>query len=191
MKTDAQTLAQAYLELCQGESFRIAIGNFMNEFFLYSPSSRGRQRLIDTPIMMPVSPTEEQQHWAAFCAGAAEYLAENYQLQCPDWAMQDIYTLLKPWYVTPIEDDKAISLFHAPARRERLARQTPEPWRRRNVFCSHRIFTNPHPSSKEPGNHKELLQHRQQMLEQMSPENRAAYIEEYNARVPKWMRISA
>lgn len=184
MKAVIHTLAQAYQGLCEGEGFRIAVGNFMNEFFLYHCTKRERQTLLDPPIQMPESPTEEQRQWAAFCAGAAEYLAKRYQLSCPNWAMDEAYVLPSPWYVSPIA-------INTPARQAKLAQVTPEPWRRRNVFCSRRIFTNPHPSSKEPGNHKELLQHRQQMLDQMSPEKRAAYIEEYNARVPKWMRIPA
>lgn len=184
MSIEIQTLARAYQELCAGEEFRIAIGNFMNEFFLYHCKTRERQMLLDTPIQLPEYPTEKQLGWAAFCAGAAEYLARKYKLHCPKWALGQIYTLATPFYVTPAALD-------TPARRASLEQQTPEPWRRRNVFCSHRIFTNPHPSSKEPGNHKELLQHRQQMLEQMDPEQRAAYIEEYNARVPRWMHIPA
>lgn len=181
MKTEIQTLARAYKELCEEDGFRMALGNFMNEFFLYN--THQRQILMNDPIQVPENPTEKQRRWAAFCAGAAEYLAKRYKLKCPEWALHPDYHLPEPWYIT--------GPFDNPVMRASLQKDTPLPWRRRNVFCSDRIFTNQHRSSKEPGNWKDLQQHRQTMLQEMPPEERTAYITEYNARVPTWMRITA
>ena len=54
-----QTLASAYNELASGkEGFRVAIGNFMNAFFMYYIDSR--QGLINDPIQMPEHPHEHK-----------------------------------------------------------------------------------------------------------------------------------
>jgi hypothetical protein len=161
---NTQTLARAYGELVTGERFRIAVGNFMNAFFLYYVDER--QQLLDDPIRMPEHSTPEQRGWAAFCAGAAEYLSERYDLECPTWAREAVYRMPEPWYIVP---DANASM------REHFQETTPRPWRERNVFCGDRIFTNQHPSSREPGSYTELLQRRAQRLADMSPEEREAY----------------
>lgn len=180
IRTDLQTLAITYQELSEGETFRLAVGSFMNAFFL--SAVRERQTLLDEPIQMPSAAMLAQRQWAAFCAGAAEYLAKRYRLRCPAWATDPAYILAEPWYLPPGDTNAAM---HAS-----FQVSTPEPFRRRNVWCGDRVFTNPRRSSKEPGSWHNLQQRRRQMLATMSPQERDAYITEYNTRVPAWMRLS-
>jgi hypothetical protein len=168
-----QTLAIAYNELASGnEEFRVAVGNFMNAFFLYHVDSR--QSLIDDPIQMPENPTEEQQGWAAFLAGAAEYLAERYDLHCPAWAHDPVYHMPEPWCIVPNANQ---------AMREDFQKTAPEAFRRRNVFCSDHVFSNAHPSSREPGSLVDLQSRRMEILATLPQAERDAYLIAHKAKM--------
>ncbi len=174
-----QTLAMAYNDLASGkEGFRAAVGNFMNAFFLYAVESR--QCLIDDPIQMPENPTEEQRGWAAFCAGAAEYLAERYDVQCPAWAHDPTYCMPRQWYTV---------LDATPAMCMRFEQTAPEAFRRRNVFCDDHVFSNPHPSSREPGNLEDLRHRRREILASLPQEERDAYLKAHTAKMAGKPRI--
>ncbi|GAC1355380.1 MAG: hypothetical protein NVS4B11_23870 [Ktedonobacteraceae bacterium] len=174
-----QTLAMAYDELASGkEGFRVAVGNFMNAFFLYCVENR--QQLINDPIQMPENPTEDQRGWAAFCAGAAEYLASRYHLQCPIWAHDPAYCMSEPWYTLPNTN---------PTMRKHFQKTAPEAFRRRNVFCDDHVFSNAHPSSCEPGNLEDLQRRRLEVLAALPQEDREAYLVSHNAKMSGKPRI--
>ena len=168
-----QTLATAYNELASGkEGFRVAIGNFMNAFFLYYIDDR--QGLIDDPVQMQENPTEEQCGWAAFCAGAAEYLARRYDLHYPTWAYNTAYSMPEPWYIVPDANQTM---------RENFQTTAPEAFRRRNVFCSDHVFSNAHPSSREPGNLADLRHRRMEILATLPQAEREAYLAAHKTKM--------
>lgn len=174
-----QTLTMAYDELASGkEGFRVAVGNFMNAFFLYAVESR--QQLIDDPIQMPENPTLDQRGWAAFCAGAAEYLASRYDLQCPAWAHDPAYCMPEPWYTIPNAN---------PAMRKHFQKTAPEAFRRRNVFCDDHVFSNAHPSSREPGNLEDLQRRRMEILAALPQAEREAYLAAHHTKMSGKPRI--
>jgi hypothetical protein len=179
---EQQTLAVAYRQLAFGdEGFRVAIGDFMDEFFLYCTGDQERQELLDAPIQMSENPTVEQRGWAAFCAGAAEYLADQYHLTCPVWAFNPQYQMPEPWYINPHANQIMRASFQETA---------PTPFRKRNVFCSDRVFSNPHPSSREPGDFQDLHRKRREMLMTMPSAERATYIAHYNSYMPEAFHLS-
>jgi hypothetical protein len=132
-ETQLQTIATAYKEICEGEEPWIALGNFMNDFFGNFPERR--EELLQEPPEEPVDPTPEQHHWAAFCAASAEYLSVKYGLSCPTWVYNPTYILLDPWFHSPAALQK-------PEVRERIMQEAPEPFARRNIYCSNRVFAN-------------------------------------------------
>ncbi len=173
---EPQTLAQTYHLLASGEGFRVAVGEFMNSFFLYY--TRRRRGLLRAPIILTENPTEQERRWAAFCAGAAEYLAGRYNLPCPAW-IQAIPPLEQEWCIS----SQVVSC-GVPEVLEEYRTSTPEPFRRRNVLCGDRVFMNHHRSSREPGNWQDRRARLLKSLETMPPDERRAFVEAYNKRMP-------
>ena len=84
------------------------------------------------------------------------------------------------WYIIP--DANA-------AMRKHFQKTAPEAFRRRNVFCDAHVFSNTHPSSKEPGNLEDLRHRREAVLAALPQSEREAYIFNHTAKMAGKPRI--
>jgi len=123
------TMAYAYEQIQAGEEPWVELGDFMNEWFVYSVERRAE--LVAEAPDLPEKPTSEEYRWACFIAASVEYLCQTYAIPCPSWVHEKSYQLEEPWYdVIYLHDDA----------RARLERTTPEPFKRRNIFCGDRVY---------------------------------------------------
>jgi hypothetical protein len=132
MSKQLQTIELAYKEICAGEDPWIALGNFLNDFFGNFPELRAE--LVKDPITLPLDADQEHTRWLVFCAATVEYLCQQYDVICPQWALNPEYTLAEAWYYSLGAHKQSV--------RERLERQTPEPFTRRGIYCGNRMFVN-------------------------------------------------
>ncbi|GHO71661.1 hypothetical protein KSC_105530 [Ktedonobacter sp. SOSP1-52] len=143
-----QTIAEAFRQIHNGEDPWQAIGNFSHDWYGNYPTPEQRCALVAEPIKIGLSEPEheasqspEQQmqlrQWAAFCAASVEYLCKQARLEVPAWVQNADYILSEDqsFYTSPAAATK-------PKVRERLRQQAPEAFRRRNVFCSNRVYAN-------------------------------------------------
>ncbi len=127
-----QTIEISFHEICEGEDPWIPLGNFLNDFFGNYPERR--EELVRDPLQKPEDLTPDDSRWAVFCAATVEHLCQKYAIPCPDWVNDPAYMLAEPWYYSLGA--------HKPSVRERLERETPEPFTRRNIYCGNRMFVN-------------------------------------------------
>jgi hypothetical protein len=133
-----QTMTRAFQQICAGEDPWTALGNFRNAWYGYAKTCR--LNLVIDPLLSPQENTEHTRRWAAFCAASVEFLCERYDILCPQWVNDPIYTLSEPWYHTPLLDKKLLC--------ERLQKDSPVPFAKRNIFCGNRLFQNKYEMSE-------------------------------------------
>ncbi len=162
-----QTLARAYAEIVAQTSPWVALNEFFHEWWDYSRMDRAQLIAEEVPPGGPsallaaalnVSPRklrlrerDRRWRWAVFCAAVADYLSAREGITPPAWVTDPRYTLDVPWYVVGTadagstddtgdtgDDEKA----PPPKKRLYLEQTTPPQLRRRNIFCSDRIFAN-------------------------------------------------
>jgi len=153
--TDApQTMKQVYEEITQAGDPWISLGNFMNSWYDYHKTKR--RMLVKEPLSLREDPTPEQLRWATFCAASVEYFCQKYAIPCPKWVHDPRYAYLpEPWFYS----------FHAHLERvrEELKEESPEPFKRRNIYVSRRIYANKYEIAEDLRNRRSAQLHPKQL----------------------------
>lgn len=131
MWAELQTIQMTYQEIFKGERPWNALGDFLNYWFSYATDRR--IDLVREAIQEPENVTQELHQWAVFCAASVEYLCYKYGVDCPAW-VQAYSALPEPWF-------RGLGA-SKPHVQDRLKQETPEPFARRNIYCSSRAFAN-------------------------------------------------
>jgi hypothetical protein len=131
MWAELQTMRMTCQEIFQGERPWTALGDFLNYWYSYAIDRRAE--LVQEPVQEPENVTPELHQWAVFCAASVEYLCFTYNIPCPEWV--DAYAALPEPYFTGLGSTR-------PHVQDRLRREAPEPFAKRNIYCSPRVFAN-------------------------------------------------
>ena len=131
-----QTIKQAYQDIKNGDDPWVAIGDFSHDWYGNYPETAQRIALVSEPITIPAAASVELRQWAAFCASSVEYLCQEAAIAIPSWIYDSSYILSteEAFYTSPLAYKQRV--------RERLEQEAPEAFRKRNVFCSERIYAN-------------------------------------------------
>lgn len=113
-----QTLATAALRILDGESFSIAVRDFLDEY-RFRPLSLRRSALAEDP------PTTGDARYDAYLAAVAEHLSAADGLAAPDWVYGVDRFLERFWFLSEVPGFRAVQIVQSPAA-----------FRRRGIFIS-------------------------------------------------------
>jgi hypothetical protein len=127
-----QTMAVTFAAIQNGEDPWVALGNFSNEWFLYA-CNRRRELIADPPVLTTSTTLDvlDEKRWSTFIAASTEYLCEQHAIPCPVWPYHPCYRLDTPWYDVVFLNQEV---------RGWLEETTPEPFKRRNIYCGGKVF---------------------------------------------------
>ena len=111
----------------EGEDPWFALGCFLHDWWCHTSSER--QEFISEPP--PPAETPEDRQRAAFCAATVEELCKRAAVASPAWTNQPEYFLAAPWFHSPLDSQRAW-----------LLSNSPELYRRRNIFVSDNVLDN-------------------------------------------------
>jgi hypothetical protein len=117
----SQTLANVGSRTHDGEGFRHAVREFLDEFALLADDRARMRAIAERP-----SPTGDRRH-DAYLGALAEHLAAVHSLQRPSWSLEPQRFLDRFWFVSRERGFRAVAIAQAPAA-----------FRRRGVFIPER-----------------------------------------------------
>jgi hypothetical protein len=116
-----RSLAEVAELAAQGESFDLALRNFLDAFY----ARPGADALAAEPASLSRAAITLGEVKDAYLAATAELLAGQFQLPAPAWAFAEPRSLHRPWFASPLAALRAVLLLESPA-----------PFRARNLFVS-------------------------------------------------------
>lgn len=115
------TLASVAERARNGEEFRYAVREFLDEFALRADDASRAKAIADRP-----EPTGDPRY-DAYLGALAEHLAAAHGLERPSWSVRPDRFLDRFWFVSDVPGFRAVSIAQAPAA-----------FRRRGVFVPER-----------------------------------------------------
>lgn len=116
-----KTLAEVARLAADGESFDLCLRNFLDGFF----AAPTRTALEAEPETLAAKLPQHGAVEDAYLAATAEWLAWKFDLPPPRWAFAPARSLRRPWFASQLA-----------ALRGLLLRESPAPFRSRNLFVS-------------------------------------------------------
>ncbi len=114
-----QSLAGVAERAREGDDFRVAVREFLDEFGLLPRSDLRARALSEQP-----SPTEDRRH-DAYLGALAEHLAAIHGLDRPAWAVDPVRFLESFWFPSEVRGFRALAIAQSPAA-----------FRRRGIFIA-------------------------------------------------------
>jgi len=120
------TLADVARLTLGGESFDLALANFLDAFY----ADPNEAALTDEPAPLAPRFGETGSVQDAYLAAAAEELARGFGLPAPAWPASEGRALRRPWFASPLAALRAVLLL-----------ESPPSFRARNLFVSENALT--------------------------------------------------
>ncbi len=116
-----KTLAQVAELAAGGDSFDFCLRNFLDHFYAKPDAAA----LSQEPPLLAQSNARFGAIEDAYLAATAEWLAWKFDLPPPPWIFNENRSLHRPWFASPLAALRGV-----------LLRESPAPFRSRNLFVS-------------------------------------------------------